>query len=427
MYNPVQNIQTNTYICISLKEMNREVNILAHLQKNVGKHFGKQISNSTDCDKLAAVLAQKFSVNISSQTLRRFFGLIKSGSKSSHFTLDTLSKFCGFQDFKAFSRSYSNTELELFYSNKSINDHDYWEKSEQLCRQITESPELLVSTHLRLMAFPQARKYFMEHHPLRDMIGTVYSQYFSAYLKFNTGNEAKIFAYGFLFQSAFLLENAELMELYYNKVKVTDLDTEVNVIPAGLKFGVQLLYADFIGNEFLFQKCFAEMKRMRLHYIAASEKSVCSFEYTVLESLIFTKRTREMKFLIENNTFQKKSDEDFIPFQRMRTHYEVWKILCAAAYQKMGDKERTAHYLNKVDPNRLEIGWIKYYSIIYYFIQLKTENCNQQGTIISKLKTLIDETYFSYFQTVLDDYLRNANGAKKETERVHDFRGILVS
>ncbi|WP_027377335.1 hypothetical protein [Kaistella palustris] len=407
--------------------MNREVHILAHLKKRVGTQFGKQISNSTDCDKLAAVLAQKLSVNISSQTLRRFFGLIKSHSKSSHFTLDNLSKFCGFQDFKAFSRSYSNTELELFFSNKTINDHDYWEKSEQLCRQITDSPELLVSTHLRLMAFPQARKYFMEHHPLRDMIGTVYSQYFSAYLKFNTGSEAKIFAYGFLFQSAFLLQNAELMELYYNKVKDTDLHAEVHVIPAGLKFGVQLLYADFIGNEFLFRKYFAEMKRMRLHYIAASEKSVCSFEYTVLESLIFTKRTTEMKYLIENNTFQKNSDEDFIPSQRMHTHNEVWKILCAAAYEKMGDKENTAKYLDNVDPDRLEIGWAKYYSIIYYFIQLKTDNCNQQLTIISKLKTLIDETYFSYFQTLLDDHLKKFNREEKETERSGDYRRVLVS
>ena len=385
--------------------MNRELSILVHLQKNVGKHFGKQISSSTDCDKLASLLSYNFNTNLSAQTLRRFFGLIKSTSKSSHFTLDLLSKFCGYQDFENFSKSYSNSELELFFGDVENNEKDYWKKSEQLCRQISESPEMLINTHHRLMAFPLARKYFIENHPMRDMIGTVYSQYFLAYLKFNKSNEAKIFAYGFLFKSAFLLQNTELMELYYKKVKETELTEEVHVIPAGLKSGVQLLYADFTGNEYLFRKYSAEMKKVRLQYLEASEKSVCSFEYTVLESLIFTNRTKEMKFLIENNSFQKADDEVYIPLQRKETHDEVWKILCAVAYQKMGDQKNTKLYLDRVNLENLGIGWKKYYSLMYYFVQLNVAGKNQEADIISKLETLINDTFFSYYQTLLDDHI----------------------
>ena len=385
--------------------MNRELSILVHLQKNVGKQFGKQISSSTDCDKLASLLSYNFNTNLSAQTLRRFFGLIKSTSKSSHFTLDILSKFCGYQDFENFSKSYSNSELELFFDDIENNEKDYWKKSEQLCRQISESPEMLINTHHRLMAFPLARKYFIENHPMRDMIGTVYSQYFLAYLKFNKSNEAKIFAYGFLFKSAFLLQNTELMELYYKKVKETELTEEVHVIPAGLKSGVQLLYADFTGNEYLFRKYSAEMKKVRLQYLEASEKSVCSFEYTVLESLIFTNRTKEMKFLIENNSFQKADDEVYIPLQRKETHDEVWKILCAVAYQKMGDQKNTKLYLDRVNLENLGIGWKKYYSLMYYFVQLNVAGKNQEADIISKLETLINDTFFSYYQTLLDDHI----------------------
>ena len=406
--------------------MKKEVSILNHLKKRVIQGFGKQITTATDCNSLAALLTQKFNVNLSSQTLRRFFGLIKSESKSSHFTLDILSKFCGFQDFKSFSHSYSKSELELFFADTENMDQNYWEKSEQLCKQITDSPELLVSTHRRLMSFPLARKYFMEHHPLRDMIGTVYSQYFSAYLKFNTSNQAKIFAYGFLFKSAFLTQNEELMELYYKKVKETELTEGIHVIPAGLKYGVQLLYADFIGNEYLFRKYFAEMKKSRVQYIEASEKSVCSFEYTVLESLIFTNRTKEMKFLIENNTVQKNNDERFIPSQRKTTHDEVWEILCATAYQKMGDKKNMEQYLNRVNLENLEIGWTKYYSIMYYFGQLKRENEDAQEGIISNLKILIDETYFSYYETLLDDYLKISNNTEPHFEGIKGPQPLLV-
>ena len=406
--------------------MNRELSILVHLQKNVGKQFGKQISNSTDCDKLASLLSYNFNTNLSAQTLRRFFGLIKSTSKSSHFTLDLLSKFCGYQDFENFSKSYSNSELELFFGDVENNEKDYWKKSEQLCRQISESPEMLINTHHRLMSFPLARKYFIENHPMRDMIGTVYSQYFLAYLKFNKSNEAKIFAYGFLFKSAFLLQNTELMELYYKKVKETELTNEVHVIPAGLKYGIQMLYADFIGNEYLFRKYSAEMKKVRLQYLEASEKSVCSFEYTVLESLIFTNRTKEMKFLIENNTVQKENDEGYIPLQRKETHDEVWKILCAVAYQKMGDQKNTEWYFNLVNPENLEIGWKKYYSIMYYFVDLNRVEEEAKTNTIAKMKVLINKTYFSYYQDLLNNFLESTNDEKYH-EGLVEQQPLLVS
>lgn len=386
--------------------MNRRTSILLQLQKEVIKKFGKEINTATHCDHLAILLKQSYNFNISSQTLRRFFGLIKSDSKTSHFTLNMLSQFCGFLDFKDFTTSYNNSEIKTFFADNGNRDQDYWQKSEQLCKQITNSTELLVSTHHRLMSFPLVRKYFIENHPLRDLIGTVYSQYFLAYLKFNNSNEAKIFAYGFLFKGAFLQQNMELMELYYNKVQETELTEGIHVIPSGLKYGVQLLYTDLTGNEKLFKKYFNEMKSVRLSYIEHSAKSVCSFEYTVLESLIFTNRTKELQFLIENNTFQQNSDQSFIPSERKQTHLEVWKILCAVSYQKMGDFKKMQYYLDLVNLENLGIGWKKYYSLMYYFALLNVADKNKEADIISKLEGLINETYFSYYQFLLDDHIK---------------------
>ncbi|MEG2079300.1 hypothetical protein [Chryseobacterium sp.] len=381
--------------------MNREISVVNQLRKNIEKQFGKDIQTATDCDNLVSLITRDCKTNISSQTLRRFFGLIKTTTRSSHFTLDLLSQFCGYGNFKEFRNACNNQELELFFGNSDNTNHNYWDRSEQLCQQIIKSPDLLVSTHHRLMSFPMARKYFMENHPLRDLLGSVYAQYFLAYLKYNTSNEAKIFAYGFLFQSSFLLQNTESMDLYYNKVKETELTENVHVIPAGLKFGVQLLYADFTGNENLFKRYFAEMKKARLRYRTASEKSVCSFESTVLESLIFTNRSQEMKFLIENNTFQVNNDEDYIPSERKETHDEVWKILCAVAYQKMGDKKNTERFLNQINLKNLGTGWKKYYSLLYYSVYFHSAQLDQKIECFSKLKILIGETYFCYYQNYL--------------------------
>ncbi|MCD9853568.1 hypothetical protein LUD75_02535 [Epilithonimonas sp. JDS] len=384
--------------------MNQEISVANQLRKNIEKQFGKDIKTATDCDNLVSVILRDCKTNISSQTLRRFFGLIKTTTESSHFTLDLLSKFCGYSNFNEFRNACNNQELELFFGNSEHTNYNFWDRSEQLCKQIIKSPELLVRTHHRLMSFPMARKYFMENHPLRDLLGSVYAQYFSAYLKYNTSNEAKIFAYGFLFQSSFLLQNSEMMDLYYKKVRETELSAEVHVIPAGLKYGVQLLYADSTGNEALFKKYFTEMKKARLLYRNASEKSVCSFESTVLESLIFTNRTKEMKFLIDNNTFQLNNDEDYIPAKRKETHDEVWKILCAVAYQKMGDRKNTERFLNQISLENLGTGWEKYYSLLYYTVYFHSAPLDQKIECISKFKILVDETYFSYYQNYLIEF-----------------------
>ncbi len=253
------------------------------------------------------------------------------------------------------------------------------------------------------MGFPMARKYFLEHHPMRDLLGTVYSQYFLSYLKYNSNSEAKIFAYGFLFHTAFLQENLELMELYYSKIKEIELVEDIHVIVKGLKFGVQLLYTDFINNDRLFKKTFTEMKKVRENCISASQKSVCSFEYTVLESLIFTNRLKEIKFLLKNNTIQIESDEMCVPQSRKQSHDEVWKIICAISYQKLGDLEKCMSYLNKVNLDNLGIGWKNYYSILYKFVELDFISNERKLECYWSLKILIDKGCFSYFEQKLNN------------------------
>lgn len=382
--------------------MSRDFTMISHLRQNVVKNFGKNIVTATDCENLASLLHKNFGSNISAQTIRRFFGIITSSSKPGTFTLNLLSMFCGFRDYEDFRKIYANSELELFFGETENPKKDYWQKSEQLCRQISESPELLSSTHHQLMSYPIARKYFIENHPMRDMLGTLYSHYFLAYLKYSQTAESKIFAYGFLFQSAFLQQNSELVELCYKKIKDTEISEKIHVIPAALKFGVELLFADISGNEHFFGKTFNNLKNARIGYIKDSEKSVCSFEYTVLESLIFTNRLKEIKFLIENQTFQKEDDKSYVPSQRKQTHDEVWKILCAAGYHKIGDRAKTQSYLNEINLENLGFGWKKYYSIICYFVLLDFTAEKEHEETLLKLQNLIDETYFCYF----DDRLK---------------------
>ena len=387
--------------------MDTEKKILEELRNAVSNKLGKQITSSSHCDELSAEL-NKIGFIINQQTFRRFFGLIKSSGKFHIFTLDALSQYCGFPDFSSFKKSLIENELEVFFGDIEAQhpEFNYWALSESICRKIIDSPSLLASVHHQLVKYPLARTFFIEHHPMRDLAGTVYAQYFHDYLKYEHANEAKLFAYGFLYMSAFLTENPEFMEIYSQKISETELTSEVYVLPAARKFGVPLLQSWLKKEEQNFIEIYNEMLAAREIYKKSSENSVCSFEYTVLEHLIFTDKTEEMRFLIEHNTFQVHNDREFIPQDRKENHDICWNIMCAVAYLKMEEYTECEKYLAKVHLDQLSLGWKKYYSILFYFVKYEFANFEEKVIIENELRRLIEDTHMVYFAEKLKNLVR---------------------
>ena len=387
--------------------MNTESRILNELRQAVKNKMGKDISSSSHCEEIAAEI-KKMGIVINPQTFRRFFGLIKSSGKFHIYTLDTLAQYCDFSDFATFKKNLIDDELELFLEGVKTEsqEFDYWKLSETLCSKIIESPSLLASVHHQLLKYPLARTFFMEHHPMRDLAGTVYLQYFQEYLKYEETNEARLFAYGFLYMGSFLTQNNEFRNIYFNKIEETPLTTDVYILPAGRKFGVLLLEAWLRKDEIKFNKIWNEMLFVRQRYIEFSERSVCSFEYAVLEHIIFTDKTEEMLFLIENNTFQVHSDRKFITQHRKENHDTCWNIMCAMAYIKAKKQAKSKSYLNKVSLDKLALGWKKYYSIMYYFVYYNFADREEKSKIIDELTELIEETHFTYYSGRLRELVK---------------------
>lgn len=336
---------------------------------------------------------------INPQTFRRFFGLIKNGGNFRKHTLDTFAQYCGFTDYSSFLKCGLENELDLFFLETTTHhsDYDYWQMSEIICKKISESPTHLTKVHHQLIKYPQARIFFMEHHPMRDLAGTVYAQYFQEYLKYENSNEAKLFAYGFLYMGAFLTENRSFMQIYFQKILETELTPDVYVLPAARKFGVELLHYWFNKDYKRFAKTYSKMLLAKEHYKKISEKSVCSFEYSVLEHLIFTDKTEEMRYLIENNTSQLFNDNEFVRQDRKENHEECWKIMSALAYFKMRDYELAEKNLITINLAKLSIGWKKYYSILFYLVKFHFVDMEEKSTIIERISLLISETHFDYF------------------------------
>lgn len=78
------------------------------LRVHVQNEMDKDTFYGRDCVELSKQVYTKTRRQVSSTTLKRFFGLIKSEFKPSKYTLDTLAEFVGFKDWHDFLNSYDD-------------------------------------------------------------------------------------------------------------------------------------------------------------------------------------------------------------------------------------------------------------------------------------------------------------------------------
>ena len=69
---------------------------LSALKKELEQNFGRKIISYRDCVQLVEDIYQKTESTVNVNTLRRFFGLVKTNYTASRSTLLILSKYCGF-------------------------------------------------------------------------------------------------------------------------------------------------------------------------------------------------------------------------------------------------------------------------------------------------------------------------------------------
>jgi hypothetical protein len=78
--------------------------------------FGRTILNTNDCHELSKDIFKKIKINISTDTCRRFFGIIISKNQPSIYTLDALAKYIGFEGYHDFINSQALNEKQIYLS-----------------------------------------------------------------------------------------------------------------------------------------------------------------------------------------------------------------------------------------------------------------------------------------------------------------------
>ncbi|AFL97934.1 hypothetical protein Ornrh_1784 [Ornithobacterium rhinotracheale DSM 15997] len=366
------------------------------LKLGVVKKFGRSIETHKDSKELA-VFVKVDNAPVSAQTIRRIFGLIKNEHKPSIPILNALASYVGYENFNHFLSENLESQLEFLFS-ENVNTQDYWDACEKLSYALLDSPEMVAICQEKLTKLPIAREYFIENHPLRDLVCTGYAMYFQEYLKYKYTNESRLYAYGFLFVGAFLSENKPYIDIYHEQVEKTPLIYPPNGVfhlPAARKFGVSLLHAWLNQDEKRFHEKFNEMLSVRPLYEYSSKYHAFSFDQEMIEHLVLTDRFHEMRMIIDTTVPQ--VNPDVTSSSRQTSHQETWKILKAYVYLNTGERKLAENYYKAVNLSLINPGWQKYYTILYYFVKYHFSSIRKKKEVLKKIEELIDITHFTFY------------------------------
>ena len=95
---------------------------LGELLRQVEVKFGHRLSTTTDYELLSFVIEREASALISASTIKRLWGYVSYSSTPRIATMDALSRYIGYRDFKAFREALkaSGAVVSSFFTSKTV-------------------------------------------------------------------------------------------------------------------------------------------------------------------------------------------------------------------------------------------------------------------------------------------------------------------
>jgi hypothetical protein len=284
--------------------------LLPALKKELENSFGRKIVSSRDCLQMVDDIYKKTGYNINANTLRRFFGLVKTNYSASPSTLIILSKYCGFDSIddieklslKEHSDTSINKEEVLHYLVSLFRDIDMNERNRALVENIVQqtivflerNPSLIDKFQREMAKFPAGQYYYYELSVNMDRLNDYYGEGLRYYLRNNDSNEAKVFANSMQIFRYWLTEKPSLMEKHMAEISSLSVNHNFPSHILGRYIAARLYYAN-ARNESI-DKILIDATKFHVAIMTKRANAVLSypyFELAVTEALILTNLDEE--------------------------------------------------------------------------------------------------------------------------------------
>jgi hypothetical protein len=287
--------------------------LLPALRKELENNFGRKVLSSRDCLQMVDDIYQKTGYTINTNTLRRFFGLIKTDYNASPSTLAILIKYCGFNSIDELQKisstanndtSINKEEVHHFLVSifKNLNtEDDNNPVIESVVRQtilfLERNPSMIDRFQREIADTPAGQYYYFERAVNMDRLNGYYGDGLRLYLRAKNNNEAIVFANSIQVFRHWLTYETEQVEAAMSAIRAI---TATNSFPPHIfarYIAARLYYAHIKGEAI--DKITAEASKYYMASISRSGILSSDFELIVTEALILTNHYTEGKEYIK--------------------------------------------------------------------------------------------------------------------------------
>ena len=300
--------------------------LLPALRKELESSFGRKILSSRDCLQMVDDIYQKTGYTINANTLRRFFGLVKTAYSASPSTLTILSKYCGFNsidELENISSSVNNDTsinkeeilhyLVSLFKNISVPEaHNPVMESlvQQTVIFLERNPSLIDMFQREVAGTAAGQYYYFERCVNMDRLNDFYGDGLRYYLRAKNTNEAMIFTHSLQVFRYWLTNNSELIEKNMAALAPVSISNNYPSHILARYIAARLFYTHFKGE--IPDKILTEAAKYSTAISSRSDPPDCDFDLIVGEALILTNqyfegndyiRRGKSKLSVSNNRF----------------------------------------------------------------------------------------------------------------------------
>lgn len=376
--------------------------------------FGRRVVSSRDCIELSDEIYDKTKERLNQNTLRRFFGLVKSEYPPSQSTLSILSKYCGFQSlddaYKVRLKDPDKEETALNIDSvlhylvsifkdvplENVENEAFLNLVKQTVQFINSSEGLGEKFQSHILRTDSGSRIYFEKMINIDKINDYYGSALRYYLKEKGTVEAEIFTDSLYVFRHWL--NNEDMELERIAPKLTNaLPRLSNHLMYARHFAAVLLCDDALHNHS------NHIKRQMEEYFSTLTLSVCKSteEYLHYCYIMAAALALTGEYALALHYIEKAPKMVIDPTQDQSIHFsQSLNLFHSYILYKLGVEAEAERILNSIKPADFYFLQKKVCSIIYLYLmrELKHNGKKYQDQLMST----IEETGFIRFKTILN-------------------------
>jgi tetratricopeptide (TPR) repeat protein len=367
--------------------------------------FGRRLVSSRDCMELSDEVFLKTKERLNQNTLRRFFGLVKSEYPPSQSTLSILSKYCGFETveeaYKVKEKNPEpektiNTESVLHYliavfkdiSLENLHDKTFLNLVKHTIEFTNTSDGLADKFQSYIVHTGNGSEVFFEHMGYIDKLNSYYGRSLRYYVQEKGTVKAKLFTNSLNVLRFWLNKDDEQLERITLNL-LSDREPQLSTAAMSARyFAAILLHNNVFRVDNQAVRIMMEKHLEALEAGDINQEDLFKYCYIIAEAFALTGQYADALLYIEKAP---KIITD--PSQDQSVYYyQCMKLMHCYSLFKIGDEQEAEKILSTVKPADFHFLQKKLCNIFYLYLLRETKHSGKKYQ--EELLYLIEETGF---------------------------------